>query len=218
MSAAVIQLENVAFNYANGVEVLSGLSLDLRERERVGIMGANGSGKTTLLHTIMGLLKPISGRVTLFEEQRVSEDDFRGARGRMGFVFQDADDQLFCPTVAEDVGFGPRNLGHSALETKEIINRTLEIMGITHLRSRVTYQLSSGEKRLVALATALAMEPEVLILDEPTGGLTDEAADKLLDALKRHAPTLLVVSHDRRFLDRAVDKVFTLHNGRLNVA
>jgi cobalt/nickel transport system ATP-binding protein len=216
MSRPVILLENVDFTYASGVEVLSDLSFELREKERVGIIGANGSGKTTLMHIIMGLLKPASGRVIIFDEQRISEDDFRGARSRMGFVFQDADDQLFCPTVAEDVGFGPRNLGHTAQETREIIRRTLDMLGITHLERRVTYQLSNGEKRLVALATALSMGPDVLILDEPTGGLTDDAAENLVKILENSVHTLLVVSHDRRFLDRAVDKVLTLQNGRLN--
>jgi cobalt/nickel transport system ATP-binding protein len=212
----MIELENISFTYVNGVEVFTGFSFTLREKERIGIIGPNGSGKTTFLHIIMGLLKPVSGRVIIFDEQRVSEDDFWSARSRIGFVFQDADDQLFCPTVAEDVGFGPRNLGHSAGETREIIDRTLDMLGITHLERRVTYQLSAGEKRLVALATAMAMEPDVLILDEPTAGLMDDTVDNLLGILSRHAPTLLVVSHDHRFLEKAVDRVLTLENGRLN--
>lgn len=216
MSAAVISLEGIDFTYASGMEVLRELSFAMQHKEKVGIIGPNGSGKTTLLHIIMGLLKPVSGRVVIFDRQRVSEGDFWSARSRMGFVFQDADNQLFCPTVAEDIGFGPRNLGHTAQETREIIKRTLEMLGISHLEKRVTYQLSTGEKRLVALGTALAMEPEILILDEPTAGLTDEATGNLLGILDRHVPTLLVVSHDRKFLHKAVGRTLILQNGRLN--
>jgi cobalt/nickel transport system ATP-binding protein len=214
--AAVILLEKVDFTYTSGVQVLDSLDFILSEGAKTGIIGPNGSGKTTMLHIIMGLLKPTSGQVVLFGKPRTSEDDFREARRRIGFVFQDADDQLFCPTVAEDVGFGPRNLGHTARETHEIIHRTLDLLSIGHLEHRVTYQLSGGEKRLVALATALAMEPEVLILDEPTSGLTDEATENLQDILRRHAPSLVVVSQDWQFLDNCVENILTLECGKLN--
>jgi cobalt/nickel transport system ATP-binding protein len=163
----------------------------------------------------MGLLTPKAGRVILFGEERTREEDFRDARRRIGFVFQDADDQLFCPTVAEDVAFGPRNLGKTQDEAHEIVHRTLDLLGIEHLEQRVTYQLSGGEKRLVALATVLAMDPDVLILDEPTTGLDEPTAERLLEILDRHAPTYAIVSHDRAFLERAVTKTLRLREGRL---
>ena len=212
----MISLHKVDFTYPNRVRVLDGLDFVLGEGKRAGIIGPNGSGKTTMLHIVMGLLKPASGKIVLFEKSCVSEDDFREARRKMGFVFQDADDQLFCPTVAEDVGFGPRNLGHTAKEAHKIIHRTLDLLGIGHLEHRVTYQLSGGEKRLVALATALAMEPEVLILDEPTTGLTEDAAENLLSVLDHHTGSLVVVSQDRKFLDHCVETVLTLEKGKLN--
>ncbi len=179
----MIRLESISFAYPAGEPVLKDLDLVLKEGDRIGIMGANGSGKTTLLHIIMGLLKPTDGSVFLFDRPRYSEGDFMDARRRMGFVFQDADDQLFCPTVAEDVAFGPRNLGRTPEESHQILHRTLDMLDIGHLEHRVTYQLSGGEKKLVALATALAMEPDILIMDEPTTGLTEEASSILENAL-----------------------------------
>ena len=133
----------------------------------------------------------------------------------MGFVFQDADDQLFCPTVAEDVAFGPRNLGCTAPEALKIVQNTLEMLEIAHLERRITHQLSAGEKRLVGIATALAMTPEVLVLDEPTAGLTEKAAKRVRKVLKRHVPALLLVCHDGKFLDKSVDRIWKLENGRL---
>ncbi len=211
----MIQLEKIRFSYPNGTEVLQGLDLSCGPGERIGITGPNGSGKTTLLHIIMGLLRPTSGSLILFDRQPASEKDFREVRARTGFVFQDADDQLFCPTVAEDVAFGPRNLGKSSEEAHEIVHRTLGMMGIEHLERRVTYQLSGGEKRLVALATVLAMAPEVLILDEPAAGLSEDSVDHLLSVLDSHAKTRIIVSHDRKFLDRSVDRTLILDKGVL---
>jgi cobalt/nickel transport system ATP-binding protein len=211
----VIRLKDIAFTYPSGADVLMGLNFQCSKGDRVGIMGSNGSGKTTLLHIIMGLLKPSSGTFELFGKERTTENEFRSARRRMGFVFQDSDDQLFCPTVAEDVAFGPRNLGKSADEAHEILHRVLSMLDIEHLERKVTYQLSGGEKRLVALATALAMEPEILILDEPTSGLAEETTEHLLKILDQHVPTIITVSHDRLFLDRAVNRTLKLAEGML---
>ena len=214
----MIRLSNVGFTYPNGTEVLKGLEFSCGKGDRIGIIGANGSGKTTMLHILMGLLFPTSGSVELFGKERQREEDFRDSRRRMGFVFQDADDQLFCPTVAEDVAFGPRNLGKPAAEAHDITHSVLSMLDIEHLEKRVTYQLSGGEKRLVALATALAMEPEILILDEPATGLAEDIAWHLLEVLDRHVPTCIVVSHDRGFLSRAVDRILTLEDGFLREA
>ncbi len=211
----MIRLEDVSFRYPGGAWVLEGLHLELEPGDRVGIVGPNGSGKTTLLHLIVGLLKPTVGRVVLFGKERSTEAEFREARRRMGFVFQDADDQLFCPTVADDVAFGPLNLGKRGDEVWQIVRRTLDLLGIRHLERRVTYRLSGGEKRLVALATVLAMGPEVLILDEPSTGLDDRMIRRVAGILDRHVPSYLVVSHDRRFLERTVHRIVRLEGGRL---
>ena len=134
-------------------------------------MGPNGSGKTTLFHIIMGLLTPSSGTIEFFGKPVKTEKDFRKVYKKVGLLFQDADDQLFSPTVLEDVAFGPLNLGKSKLEARNIAQNTLERLGIAHFENRVTHKLSGGEKRLVALATVLSMEPELLLLDEPNTGV-----------------------------------------------
>lgn len=212
----MINLESLTFHYpGTSRAVLDGLSFHCRKNQRIGLVGHNGSGKTTLLHIVMGLLKPTDGKVILFGNDCRAEDDFKVARRRMGFVFQDADDQLFCPTVAEDVAFGPRNLGKSADEAHEIVHRTLDLLEINHLESRITYRLSGGEKRLAALATVLAMDPEILILDEPTTGLDEDTTERLISILDKHVSTYIIVSHDRHFLDRTVDETVLLKSGRI---
>jgi len=211
----LILLKEVFFSHPGGPEVLRGLDLSVEKGERIGIVGDNGSGKTTLLHLVMGLLRPNLGKVVLFGKERRSEEEFREARRRIGFVFQDSDDQLFCPTVVEDVAFGPRNLGFNASESLAITRRVLDALGIAHLQKRVTYQLSTGEKRLVAIATALAMDPEILVLDEPTAGLNRKSAERVLESLTDHVPGFLMVSHDAEFLGRCVSRVLKLEEGRL---
>jgi cobalt/nickel transport system ATP-binding protein len=130
-------------------------------------------------------------------------------------LFQDADDQLFCPTVAEDVAFGPLNLGKPREQVRRIVADTLGSLGLAGYEDRITYKLSGGEKRLVALATVLAMEPEVLLLDEPTSGLDDEAAQRVVEILLRLPQAMAVVSHDRPLLRRLTTRWLRLEEGRL---
>ena len=168
-----------------------------------------------MLHLVVGLIRPEKGKVELFGRECKDEKGFMEARKRMGFLFQDSDDQLFCPTVAEDVAFGPRNLGKSTKESLSIVQRTLQMLDIEHLRDRITYELSGGEKRLVALATALAMEPDVLLLDEPTLGLTEEGSDRLSRVLDETMSTYIIVSHDMPFLEKSSRRLLAMHQGRL---
>ncbi len=211
----MIKLANIHFSYEGSVDVLKGLDFNLAANERVGIVGANGCGKTTLLHTIMGLKTPNEGEVTIFGNKCADERAFREARKKMGFVFQDADDQLFCPTVAEDIAFGPRNLGKSSHEAHHIVHEILDLLDINHLEMRVTHQLSGGEKRLVAIATVLAMNPEVLILDEPTTGLDIDTEERVAEIIEKHVPTCVIVSHDREFLKKTVSRTLNLEGGKL---
>jgi len=215
MNDVVVSLDEVSFSYTPDRPVLSGCSLRLARSERVGLIGPNGSGKTTLLALIVGLVRPTAGRVEVFGKARVSESDFHEVRGRAGLLFQDADDQLFCPTVAEDVAFGPLNLGKPRREVHQIVARTLDSLGLAGYEDRITYKLSGGEKRLVALATVLAMEPEVLLLDEPTSDLDDEATERVVEIVVRLPQAMLIVSHDRRLLSRIVTRSLRLSRGRL---
>ena len=215
MTDAPVRLNNVSFSYGPHRPVLRECSFRLQPHDRIGLIGSNGSGKTTLLSLMVGLLKPQSGTVEVFGKVREREADFHEVRGRVGLLFQDADDQLFSPTVAEDVAFGPLNLGKSREEVHSIVHRTLESLQLAGYADRITYKLSGGEKRIVALATVLAMEPEVLLLDEPTAGLDDEAVERVLEILARLPQAMLIVSHDHRFLEQATDKSFRLTGGQL---
>ncbi|MBW1981701.1 MAG: ABC transporter ATP-binding protein [Deltaproteobacteria bacterium] len=217
-SEVIIRLKEVSFGYPGNPEdapVLQQVNLELERGQRVGLVGANGSGKTTLFHLIMGLLKPSKGEVEIFGRKRVEEKDFRGVRSRIGLLFQDPDDQLFCPTVAEDVAFGPLNLGKTQEEALAIVKQVLAELGLQGFEQRLTYKLSGGEKQLVALATVLAMQPEVLILDEPSTGLDEHTVDRLVHILENSQLTYLVASHNRDFLARTTDVIYRLAEGRI---
>lgn len=210
----MIRLSNIRFKY-NALPVLNGIDLVVDPGDRIGLVGPNGSGKTTLCQIIMGLLTPDSGEVEIFGKKRTREAEFAEVRGRIGFLFQDADDQLFCPTVLEDVAFGPMNLGKSPEQAKRIVAATLHSLRLDDLADRITYQLSGGEKRLVSLAAVLAMEPEMLILDEPTSGLDEDTTERLVEILTRSNLTYLLISHDREFLKRTADKILEIKDGMI---
>ncbi|MEW6262340.1 MAG: ABC transporter ATP-binding protein [Thermodesulfobacteriota bacterium] len=216
MDDGLISLSGVWFAYEPGRPVLQGLDFTLRNGERAGLIGPNGSGKTTLLHLIMGLIRPSAGRVSIMGKERRTEADFREVRAGLGFVFQDPDDQLFCPTVAEDVAFGPLNLGLTHAQAHEATHRALEAVGLAGFEGRLTYKLSAGEKKLVSLATVLAMSPKVLLLDEPTAGLDDKAAGRLAAILSSSGLPYLVISHDHDFLARTTNHVYRLEQGRIS--
>ena len=214
MSDPLFQLEGIRLQ-RGGRPVLEALDLTLAAGERLALTGPNGAGKTTLLQLMVGLLKPAAGTLRAFGRERRTEADFREVRTRAGLLFQDPDDQLFCPTVAEDVAFGPLNLGRSHAESHAIVERTLSALDLAHLADRVTYHLSGGEKRLVSLAAVLAMEPEALLLDEPTNGLDDAARGRLLEVLQGLPQALLVCSHDHAFLAALCTRRCRLARGRL---
>ncbi|MBW2149975.1 MAG: ABC transporter ATP-binding protein, partial [Deltaproteobacteria bacterium] len=198
----VIQLENVCFSYPNGASVLDSLQFKLREGEKLGLIGPNGSGKTTFLHIIMGLLKPSFGTIRIFGKAVETEQEFREVRQKVGFLFQNADDQLFSPTVLEDVAFGPLNLGKKPKEAREVSLKTLKDLNLEGFEDRVTHKLSGGEKKLVALATVLVMQPEALLLDEPTTGLDEDTSKRIIDILNRLDISYVIVSHEYDFLAR----------------
>jgi cobalt/nickel transport system ATP-binding protein len=215
VSAPLVELRDVHFAYEAERPVLRGASLCLRAADRVSLLGGNGAGKTTLLHAVVGLVRPQAGEVIAFGEPRRRERDFWSVRARVGLLFQDPDDQLFCPTVREDVAFGPLNLGRSREEARAIAQATLERLEAGELADRVTHRLSGGEKRLVTLATVLAMEPELLLLDEPTLGLDESATERLVGVLAGLPQALCIVSHDRSFHARLATRAVELRAGRV---
>ena len=197
------------------VVALEVASLALNPGQRLSLTGANGSGKSTLLRITLGLQRPTSGTVTIFGQPRADEADFHEVRRRVGLVFQDADDQLFCPTVAEDIAFGPLNLGKSRDEAIAIVNKVLGDLDLMHLKDRITHKLSGGEKRLVTLATVLAMSPEVLLLDEPTNALDTKNEARLLEILQSLPQAILLVSHSPAFRAALAPEELDLRNGTL---
>jgi cobalt/nickel transport system ATP-binding protein len=213
----LIRLENISYHYPGGEPVLKDLSFHLRENERIGVIGPNGSGKTTFFHIIMGLLKPSSGRIELFGREMRDEKNFRTVRQKIGMLFQDADDQLFSPTVLEDVAFGPLNLGKTVPEAKKIATENLKKLGLQGFEDRITHKLSGGEKKLVALATVLAMEPKVLLLDEPTTGLDLETTERITAILKAIHVSCIFISHNMDFIHQTTDKVYGMAKGRILV-
>lgn len=219
MTAILFQLENIHFSRAHGAEerraILKAVDLTLMPGERVGLQGENGAGKTSLLEVMMGFLSPDKGRITAFGQSFEREDDFYSLRTKAGYLFQSADDQLFCPTVAEDIAFGPLNLGKTHKQAAEISERLLADLGLEGFENRVTHHLSGGEKKLVALAAVLAMEPELLLLDEPTAGLDKHAIDRLEALLTGLPQAMLIISHDAAFLERVTTRRVKLVAGKL---
>jgi len=211
----ILRLEKVSYAYPGGAAVLNGLDLVLNSGDRLGLAAPNGSGKTTLFHLIMGLIRPTAGTIEIFGRPRLREADFVEVRRRIGMLFQDSDDQLFSPTVIEDVAFGPLNLGQSREQALAVSRDTLAFLGLSDFEDRITFKLSGGEKRLVALATVLAMKPEALLLDEPTAGLDDRTKARLIEILGRLDLTSIVISHEFDFLSATARRIFTMRQGRI---
>ena len=211
----IIKLEKISFAYPGRAPVLEDLNFTMRTGDRIGLVAPNGSGKTTLFHIMMGLLAPDTGRIEFFGQPVSGEKDFVKVRQRVGLLFQDADDQLFSPTVLEDVAFGPLNMGKSRAEAVAVARETLARLGLAGFENRITFKLSGGEKRLVALATVLAMDPEVLLLDEPTSGLDEGTKTRLKGILADLDLSYILISHEFDFLTGAVSTFYTLDKGRL---
>lgn len=212
----LIRLEDVSFSYDRGPSVIDSASLNLGEGERIGLVGHIGSGKTTILHLIVGLIKPVSGIIEVFGRERLEERDFWEVREKVGLLFQDPEDQLFCPTVLEDTAFGPLNQGKSREEALQITRETLGLLGLEDFEDRITHHLSGGEKRLVSLAAVLAMRPDVLLLDEPVAGLDPESEERITEILASLPQAMIVVSHDHSFLKSVTERSIEVVGGRLS--
>jgi cobalt/nickel transport system ATP-binding protein len=210
-------LNDINFSYPGGKVVLNHLDFKFYNGDRMGLIAPNGSGKTTFLHLIMGLNKPTSGHLELFGKTVTSAKDFAEARQRIGLLFQDPDDQLFSPTVIEDVAFGPLNLGKSRENALDIARRTLANLGLEGFEDRITFKLSGGEKRLVSLATVMAMEPDVLLLDEPLSGLDFDTTSKIVEIISNLDQSCIIISHDIDFLLYTTRKICTIKHGKITI-
>ncbi len=217
----IIKLENISFSYPGSdlkepdIMILNDLSFELFSDDKIGMMAPNGVGKTTFLHTILGLCKPDSGTIELFGKKITKEKEFAKYRPKLGLMFQDSDDQLFNPFVIDDVAFGPLNLGYSQKEALDTARQTLSNLGIEDLENCIVHKLSGGQKRLVALASVLAMKPEALLLDEPTAGLDMDVKKRLEGILKNLDIAFLVVAHDFNFLKNISPRIISMKDGKI---
>jgi cobalt/nickel transport system ATP-binding protein len=191
----VLDVRGLAFAYPDGHQALFGVDLHVHRGERVALLGPNGAGKTTLVLHLNGILTAGAGSVTV-SGLPVSKDNIPEIRRRVGIVFQDPDDQLFMGTVRQDVGFGPANLGLKGDELEACVQRALEQVGMAAYADRPPHHLSFGQRRRVAVATVLAMEPEILVLDEPSSNLDPASRRELADILRSLDVTVLMVTHD----------------------
>ena len=212
----IINLKGIFFKYpGTSKNVIENLDMKFYSGDRIGLMSPNGSGKTSLFYIIMGLLKPNAGNIEIFGKPVITEKDFEKVRRRIGLLFQDANDQLFSPTVLEDVAFGPLNLGKTPEQAKKIAIETLYDLGLDGFEHRITHKLSGGEKRLVSLATVLAMKPEVLLLDEPSSGLDEKTKARLIDVLSNLDLSYILISHENDFLYDLTGSIYTMENGKI---
>lgn len=217
MADFIVSVKDVEFSYPAGVAALNGVSLEVHQGERVALLGPNGSGKSTLILLIAGLLSPKKGEIRVFGEKTTSKD-FQKLRSRIGIVFQDPDDQLFTPSVIEDIEYGPKNLKLPEEDVKQRSAHVLEKMGIEHLKNRPPHRLSFGEKKKVSLATALVLKPELLILDEPTANLDLVSRRGLIDTLNelnKAGTTVIVSTHDVEALPELADRIIVISHGAL---
>ncbi len=211
---AAVEVAGLRFAYPDGHRALDGLDLSVGAGERVALLGPNGAGKTTLALHLNGINEPEEGIVRI-GGLAVTEPDLPEIRRRVGLVFQDADDQLFMPTVGEDVAFGPANLGLRGAELGVRVDEALAAVGATGLRDRTPHHLSGGERRRAALATVLAMHPDVLVLDEPTSGLDPAGHRELVDVLRHLPMTQLVITHDLPFALELCPRAVIIDGGRV---
>jgi cobalt/nickel transport system ATP-binding protein len=212
MSEPLIEMDNITFAYPGSSRpVFQDFHFRFFPENHLGLIGPNGCGKTTLLHLIMGLLRPQAGSIVIFGQEIKKEKDFIPIRQMVGLLFQNPDDQLFCPTVVEDVAFGPLNQGKPPAEAMQIARETMERLGLAGFEDRVTYKLSGGEKKLVSLATVLAMQPQLLLLDEPTTGLDEDTRQRLIHILQDLDIPYMIVSHEPDFLNHTVKECCHVH-------
>ncbi len=212
MSHHKLEVKDLNFMYPDGHKAINGISFCIHHGESVGIVGANGAGKSTLLMLIMGILFPTKGQV-LIGDVKVTKSTLPMIRQRLGMVFQDPDDQLFMTTVYDDVAFGPRNYKLDEDEVHERVIEALELVGIAHLKDRAPFKLSGGEKRVAAMATVLSMQPDVLIMDEPTSSLDPKSRRRIMNILKGFDHTKIITSHDLDMIFDICHRVIVIKDG-----
>ena len=214
MSHHIVEVRDVTHTYPDGTAAIRGISFRIHHGESVAVVGANGAGKSTLLLHLNGYLTPQNGTVRIGDFP-LTKDTVRDIRRTVGMIFQDADDQLFMPTVYEDVAFGPLNLGFPPAEVEERVEDALRRTDTLHLRDRPPFKLSGGEKRAVAIATVLAMSPDILVMDEPSANLDPRARRTLIELLAGFHHTKIIATHDLDLVLDLCERTIVIHQGRI---
>jgi cobalt/nickel transport system ATP-binding protein len=214
MSHHLIEIKGLNYTYPDGTAALCGVSFRITHGETVALVGANGAGKSTLLLHLNGCLIPQAGTVRIGDFPLTGKT-LAHVRRTVGMVFQDPDDQLFMPLVRDDVAFGPLNLGLPPEDVEERVANALATVGAAHLKDRPPYRLSGGEKRSVAIASVLSMEPSILVMDEPSSSLDPKARRQLIELLKTFTHTIVIASHDLDMVLDLCDRTIVLHAGQV---
>ena len=214
MSHHIIDIQDVHFRYPDGTRALNGVSLRIVHGESLGIVGANGAGKSTLLLLLSGTFLPSEGGISI-GEICLTKKTVREIRKKVGFVFQDPDDQLFMPTVFEDVAFGPLHLGWALENVEKSALKALEQVNCLHLKDRPPHKLSVGQKRAVSIASVIAMDPDLLVLDEPSSNLDPRSRRQLIQLLKTFDHSKIIASHDLDMVLEVCERTIILGEGRI---
>jgi cobalt/nickel transport system ATP-binding protein len=220
MTKPIIQTENMSFTYPDGTSALNNINLEILEGEKAAIIGSNGAGKSTLFSHFNGILRPTSGIIKIDgKTASYKKDDLMEIRQKVGMVFQNPDDQLFSPTVEEDVAFGPINLGLPDEEVEKRVEESLSAVGMLEERRKPPHHLSGGQKKRVAIAGILAMRPEIMVLDEPTTGLDPQGVEQVMGILnelnQKYNMSIIISSHDVEMVTEFAKKIFVLHQGEI---
>lgn len=219
MSSNIIETKGIVFTYADGTRALSDLTLTLPAGKRIAVLGANGSGKTTFFLCLNGILRPQKGEIFFAGEQvRYDKKSLRRLRGRLGIVFQDPEIQLFTANVQQEVAFGPLNLGLAEKEVRRRVQQVLALTGIERLAEKAIHMLSYGQKKQVAIASILAMEPDVLVADEPTAWLDQLHAGKVMElfhSISKQGTTVIISTHDTDLAFSWAEEIILLKEGKL---
>jgi cobalt/nickel transport system ATP-binding protein len=214
MSHHIVDIKDVTFRYSDGTDALREVSFRITHGEAVGLVGANGAGKSTLLLHLNGTLLPSRGIIRIGEID-VTKRTRQEIRKRVGLVFQDPDDQLFMPTVYDDVAFGPLNLGMTNQVVTDRVNAALSTVGCAHLKDKHPHHLSAGQKKAVAIAAVLVMEPDILVMDEPSSGLDPKSRRYLIRLLQGFEHTKIIASHDLDLILEVCERCLVINDGRI---
>ena len=219
MNEVHLSIKNLSYTYPDGTHALKNINMEILKGQKVAIMGPNGAGKSTLFSHFNGLTEPKSGYLEIDgKKMEYDKKSLLEVRQKVGIVFQDPNDQLFAPTVKEDVAFGPMNLGLSYEEVEKRVNEALELVGMEKFKDKTPHHLSGGQQKRVAIAGIIAMKPEIMILDEPTAGLDPQGVDKVLDILNnlnKDGMSIVISSHDIEMVNGFAEKIFVLNEGEI---